>query len=140
MADTAGYLDAKQRFTVQVKHSVEQLIREAIALHPVLRRLPVRDRENAARCGTRYLLLAIRSQAVDDVLDRIDHEAALERINALPPSDLPQPRPGDAIQGAMIDAMAYRISDQCGSIADVLSAAQGTHPTQRTALQDKDNE
>lgn len=78
MSSPGPYIDGKQRFTVQVRDGVEQLLLEAIALHPVLRRLPVQDRRNAARCGTRHLLLAIRSQSVNDVLDQIDNEAASE--------------------------------------------------------------
>ena len=130
MTHTVGYASAKQRFTVQVKHGVEQLIREAIALHPVLRRLPVRDRENAARCGTRHLLLAIRSEAVDDVLDQIDHEAFLDRFKLLP-SNMPQSRPSDAAQAVLIEETMTLLHERGITLGDVLSAAQGTHLTQR---------
>lgn len=73
MTNTAGYIDAKQRFTVQVKHGFEQLIREAVALHPVLRLLPEHDRASVARCAARHGLLAVRSQSVNDLLDKLDH-------------------------------------------------------------------
>lgn len=74
MTITAGYLDAKQRFTVQVKHGFEQLVREAVAMHPVLRLLPEQDRTNIARCAARHGLLAIRAQSVNDVLNKLDQE------------------------------------------------------------------
>ena len=72
-----GYIDDpshKQRFSAQVKHSFEFLIREAIANHPLLRFLPPEDKINAARCATRHGLLAVRSQSVVDLYDKLDEE------------------------------------------------------------------
>ncbi len=58
-------IDLKREWSEAMMGDLESDLRDFIAAHPVLGRLPERDRGNAAHCAAGHLLLSIRAQSVE---------------------------------------------------------------------------
>jgi hypothetical protein len=60
-------MTTKQRFTLEYQDELKEMILDALADHPVFKRLPAVDRENAAHCAATHGLLAIRSSSIEPI-------------------------------------------------------------------------
>jgi hypothetical protein len=63
----APMIEAKRAFTETWLTDIEGSVREMIDAHPALYKLPRQDKENAAACAARHLLLAIRGRSIAEL-------------------------------------------------------------------------
>jgi len=115
------YVTRKQQFSVEMTPVIKDIIKQGMALHPVLKRLPAQDREYAAHCASQHAMIAIRASSISDVIDAIEHEVAMERIKAVR-GELPEPRAGDAAVERILSNAAEQLAEHCGGVDTVMTS------------------
>ena len=125
------YVTRKQQFGVEMTPVIKDILKQGIALHPVLKRLPPQDREAAAHAASQAAMIAIRSSSISDVIDEIEHEVAMERVKAVR-GELPEPHQGDAEVERILTETAVQLADLGGpetvvSSINILRAGVTTH-------------